>query len=435
MSSNEKTRDNMSRRAFLASTLGLAGAATLSACGVSGGTQPSATKARVVVVGGGFGGATAAKYIRQFDPNIAVTMIDAQANHMTCPFSNLVLAGDKSMADITQTFDALRSQHGVKVVQGLVVAVDGVGRKVTLADGQSFAYDRLVLSPGIDFKYESIDGFTPEVAATRMPHAWQAGAQTLLLRRQLEAMPDGGVFVMSSPPNPFRCPPGPYERASLVASYFKKHKPKSKVLILDAKPDFSKQGLFEAGWKSEYPGMIEWVSKDMGGAVVGVDPAGMMVMADERHKASVANIIAPQKAGKIAFVAGLTDKTGWCPVDQKTYESSLVPAIHVVGDAAIAGPLPKSGYSANSEAKVCAAAIVALVNGRAVPEPSWVNTCYSLIAPDYGISVAAVYRLEAGKTVAVKGAGGISPADGNKRLEAVYAQGWYDAIVQDIWQS
>jgi sulfide dehydrogenase [flavocytochrome c] flavoprotein subunit len=435
MSSQKKTLDNAGRRAFLAASLGLAGAAALSACGTTGGANPSAAKARVVVVGGGFGGATAAKYIRQFDPNIAVTMIDAQANHITCPFSNLVIAGDKTMADITQTFDALRTQHGVNVVQGMVVAIDGVARKVTLADGQTFAYDRLVLSPGIDFKYEAIAGLTPEVAATRMPHAWQAGAQTTLLQRQLEAMPDGGVFVMASPPNPYRCPPGPYERASLVASYFKKHKPKSKVLILDAKPAFSKQGLFQAGWKSEYPGMIEWVSKDLGGEVTSVDPSTMTVIAEGRHQASVANIIPPQKAGKIAFVAGLTDKTGWCPVDQKTYESTLIPAIHVIGDASIAGPLPKSGYSANSEAKVCAAAIVALVNSRAVPEPSWVNTCYSLVAPDYGISVASVYKLEAGKTVEVKGAGGISPADGNKRLEAVYAQGWYDAITQDIWQS
>ncbi len=435
MSSQKKTLDNAGRRAFLTASLGLAGAATLSACSMTGGTNPTAAKARVVVVGGGFGGATAAKYIRQFDPNIAVTMIDAQANHITCPFSNLVIAGDKTMADITQTFDALRTQHGVNVVQGMVVAIDGGARKVTLADGQTFAYDRLVLSPGIDFKYEAIAGLTPEVAATRMPHAWQAGAQTTLLRRQLEAMPDGGVFVMASPPNPFRCPPGPYERASLVASYFKKHKPKSKVLILDAKPAFSKQGLFQAGWKSEYPGMIEWVSKDLGGEVTAVDPSTMTVIAEERHQASVANIIPPQKAGKIAFVAGLTDKTGWCPVDQKTYESTLIKDIHVIGDASIAGPLPKSGYSANSEAKVCAAAIVALVNGRTVPEPSWVNTCYSLVAPDYGISVAAVYKLEAGKTVEVKGAGGISPADGNKRLEAVYAQGWYDAITQDIWQS
>lgn len=424
---------NMNRRNFLKASLGVAGAATLSACGMS--RQARGTSAQVVVVGGGFGGATAAKYIRQFDSSIAVTLIDAQANHVTCPFSNLVLAGDKSMADITMTFDALRNKHGVTVVQGWVTEIDGVGKKVKLSDGQSFAYDRLVLSPGIDFKYEAIEGYSAEVAASSMPHAWQAGAQTTLLRQQLEVMPNGGVFIMSSPPNPFRCPPGPYERASLVASYFKKHKPKSKVLILDAKNDFAKKGLFEAGWTAEYPGMIEWVSADLGGAVTGVDPARMTVMAGDKHQGSVVNIIPPQKAGKIAFAAGLTDKTGWCPVNQKTYESSLIPGVHVVGDSSIAGPLPKSGYSANSEAKVCAAAVVALINDKSVPEPSWVNTCYSLVAPDYGISVAGVYALENGKTIAVKGSGGVSPKDGNKKLEAIYAQGWYDSITQDIWKS
>ena len=424
---------SMNRRNFLKASLGVAGVATLSACGMS--QQARGKTAQVVVIGGGFGGATAAKYIRQFDPSIAVTLIDAQANHVTCPFSNLVLAGDKSMADITMTFDALRQRHGVKVVQGLVVEIDGAGKKVKLADGQVLAYDRLVLSPGIDFKYETIAGYSAEVAATRMPHAWQAGPQTTLLRQQLEAMPDGGVFIMSAPANPFRCPPDPYERASLVASYFKKHKPKSKVLILDAKNDFAKKGLFEAGWQSEYPGMIEWVSMDLGGTVTAVDPATMTVTAGGQHKGSVVNIIPAQKAGKIAFTAGLTDKTGWCPVDQKTYESTVTPGIHVIGDASIAGPLPKSGYSANSEAKVCAAAIVALIQGKPVPEPTWVNTCYSLVAPDYGISVAAVYALENGKTIAVKGAGGVSPKDGNKKLEAIYAQGWYDAITQDIWKS
>lgn len=425
----------MNRRRFLKTSLGAAGVATLSACGMAGGPQAKGSKARVVVIGGGFGGATAAKYIRQFDPTISVTLIDAHAQHVTCPFSNLVLAGDKTMADITMNFDALRQQHGVDVVQGMVTEIDGVSKTVKLADGRSVAYDRLVVSPGIDFKYDAIDGYSAEVAANQMPHAWQAGEQTELLRRQLEAMPDGGMFVMSAPANPFRCPPGPYERASLVASYFKRHKPKSKILILDAKNNFAKQGLFQAGWQSEYPGMIEWVGMDLGGTVEAVDASTMTVTAAERHKGDVVNIIPPQKAGKIAFTAGLTDESGWCPVNQQTYESLRVAGIHVIGDAAIAGPLPKSGYSANSEAKVCAAAIAALINGRSVPAPSWVNTCYSLVAPDYGISVAAVYKLENGKTVAVKGAGGVSPKDGNKRLEAVYAQGWYDAITQDIWKS
>lgn len=424
---------SMNRRNFLIATLGAAGAVTLSSYGLT--ARAKGASARVVVIGGGFGGATAAKYIRQFDPSVAVTLIDAKADHVTCPFSNLVIAGDKSISDITMNFNDLRNKHDVTVIQGMVTEIDGTGKEVKLADGKTIAYDRLVVSPGIDFRYDRIEGYSPKVASTVMPHAWQAGEQTLLLRKQLEAMPNGGVFLMSAPPNPFRCPPGPYERASLVANYFKKHKPKSKVLILDAKNKFAKKGLFEAGWEREYPGMIEWVSQNMGGEVKSVDPKAMTVTAADTHHGNVINVIPPQKAGKIAFVAGLTDDSGWCPVNQKTYESTIIPNVHVIGDSAIASPLPKSGFAANSEAKVCAAAVVALLNGRAVPEPTWVNTCYSLVAPDYGISVAAVYQFKDGKTVSVKGAGGVSPADNNKHLEALYAQGWYDSITQDIWKS
>jgi len=419
------------RRSFLK----FAGAATVAGLLPTWiGKASAASKAHVVVIGGGFGGATAAKYIRLFDPGVQVTLIDANAQHITCPFSNLVLAGELGLNDITMRFDQLAKRHDVRIVKGLVTQIESDRKQVVLADGQRIDWDRLVVSPGIDFRYDAIEGLDAQVANTTMPHAWQAGAQTTLLRQQLEAMPDGGTFILASPPNPFRCPPGPYERASLVAYYLKQHKPRSKLLILDAKSKFAKQALFETGWQKEYPGMIEWVGAEFGGTVSAVDPKTGTVIADgQRHKAAVANVIPPQKAGAIAFAADLTDDSGWCPVNPRTYESTRHPGIHVIGDAAIAGPLPKSGFAANSEGKVCAAAIVALLNEQPVPAPSWVNTCYSLVAPDYGISVAAVYRMEADKTVAT--AGGVSPMGGNTQAEAAYARGWYTSITQDIWGS
>jgi sulfide dehydrogenase [flavocytochrome c] flavoprotein subunit len=257
------------------------------------------------------------------------------------------------------------------------------------------------------------------------------------LRKQLEEMADGGNVIIVAPPNPFRCPPGPYERAAQIAQYLKANKPKSKVIILDAKDAFSKQPLFQAGWEKFYPGMIEWVSSANDGKVHKVDPKTLTVYTEfEEHKGAVVNVIPPQQAGAIAKKAGLTDDSGWCPVNQKTFESTLHKDVYVVGDACIAGDMPKSGYSANSQAKVCASAIVAALGGKEAPEPSYVNTCYSLIAPEYGISVAAVYRLEEGKIVSVKGSGGVSPAqasDAQRKLEAEYAHAWFKNVTTDIF--
>ena len=323
-----------------------AGAATL-ALGYATSTR-AANGPRVVVVGGGFGGATCAKYLKRADQNIQVTLVEPNTKFVTCPFSNYVIGGMRKIESITQSYDALRTKHGVNVVHDTVTAIDATGKKVTLKSGKTLPYDRLVVSPGIDFKWTAIAGYS-EQAASVMPHAWKAGAQTTLLQQKLAAMKDGGLVVMVAPPNPFRCPPGPYERASIIAHYLKTHKPKSKIIILDPKDAFSKQGLFMAGWEKLYPGMIEWVPGAKGGEVVSVNTKTMVVEGKlDKYKAAVVNVIPPQTAGTIALKSGLADDKGWCPVDPKTFESKLHPGIHVIGDAAIAGALPKSGFAANS---------------------------------------------------------------------------------------
>ncbi|UCH53783.1 MAG: FAD-dependent oxidoreductase [Pseudomonadota bacterium] len=424
---------NFSRRSFI-KIAGAAGAATALGS-LAYAPRARAAGGHVVVIGGGFGGASCAKYLRRADSGIKVTLIEKQKEFITCPFSNLVLGGLKQMDDITHKFDTLQKKYGVDVVHDTVTEIDPAGKSVKLKSGKSIKYDRLVVSPGISLKWGSIEGYD-EKAAEIMPHAWKAGAQTVLLRKQLEAMKDGGVVVMASPPNPFRCPPGPYERASMIAHYLKKHKPKSKILILDAKDKFSKQGLFQAGWQQHYPGMIEWVAGAKGGVVKAVDTKKMIVDALDKHKADVANVIPAQAAGKIAIKAGLADDKGWCPVDPKTFESQKHPGIHVIGDASIAGAMPKSGFAASSQGKICAAAIVAMMRGKTIADVSYVNTCYSIVAPKHGISVAAVYRVTDKGIVAVQGAGGVSPADAPaafREEEYKYTYGWYDSITADIW--
>jgi sulfide dehydrogenase [flavocytochrome c] flavoprotein chain len=401
-------------------------------------TPAMRAKPHVVVVGGGFGGATSAKYLRRFDPAMEVTLIEANPQFHTCPVSNWVIGGLRQMDDIAVGYDALRDQHGVKVVHDTVTAIDPAARRITLQGGDRLTYDRLVISPGIDMRWGEIEGYD-QAAAEVMPHAWKAGPQTALLRRQLEAMPDGGTVIITAPADPYRCPPGPYERASLIAHYLKAHKPRSKILILDTKEAFSKQGLFVDGWEALYPGMIEWVPGTEGGRVESVDTRTMTVYTQGglvSHEGAVINLIPPQRAAEIAHLAGLVNEAGWCPVDQETFESSLQPGIHVIGDAAIAGAMPKSAHSANNQGKMTAAAIVAALQETTVPSPSHVNTCYSLLSPDYGISIAAVYRLKDGAIAGVEGAGGVSPRDAGleqRRLEALYAAGWYDSIRQDSW--
>jgi sulfide dehydrogenase [flavocytochrome c] flavoprotein subunit len=431
-------------RRELIKLMGAAGAAGAAGLGVGcagveeeGSAAKTAAKPRVVVIGGGFGGATAAKYVRKMDPNIEVTLVEREGRYATCPFSNTVLAGIHDMDFITHGYAALSERHGVNVVHADATGIDPVGHKVTLEDGSTLDYDRLVVSPGIDFEWGAIEGYD-EAASHRMPHAWKAGPQTVALRRQLEAMLDGGVVVIAPPANPFRCPPGPYERASLIAHYLTAQKPRSKILILDAKDKFSKQPLFTQGWEALYPGMIEWRSRANDGRVRAVDPDAMTVMTEfDEVQADVINVIPPQKAGRIAHVAGLVDTSGWCPVDQKTFESTLHEDVHVLGDACIAGKMPKSGYAASSQAKVAAAAVVDYLNGREPGEPSYINTCYSLVGPQYGISVAMVYRLGSeGSIVGVPGAGGVTPKDADQAthiMEASYAENWYRNMVYDMF--
>lgn len=414
--------------------LKLIGAASLA--GAAGMPAFAQAQGRIVVVGGGFGGATCARYLRRLAPGLNVMLIEPSETFVTCPFSNTVLGGLNPIEYITHGYDGLRD-IGVNVVQDRVEAIDAERRSLRLAGGDTVGYDRLVLSPGIDFKWNAIEGYD-EATAQVMPHAWKAGHQTTLLRRQLEDMPDGGVFVMSIPANPFRCPPGPYERASLIAHYFKTEKPRSKIILLDAKDTFSKQGLFLEGWSELYGDLIEWVPFAQIGNLIRVDPDTKTLYGEfGEHRADVANVIPPHRAATIVDTADLTGGGDWCTVDQATFESTVVQGIHVLGDATIAGAMPKSGFSASNQAKVCAHAIASLQSGMEAPTPSFINTCYSLVAPDYGISVAATYRIGGDGTIEpIKGAGGVSPTGASadfRRSEAENAIGWYASITRDTF--
>ena len=414
--------------------LRLAGAAALASAFPKRGFGQ--VRGSVVVVGGGFGGATCARYLRRLSPELDVTLVEREEAFTTCPFSNTVIGGLRELDSVTHGFEGLQG-HGVRVLHGEVTAIEPQKQTVRLAGGDSLSYDRLVVAPGIDFKWNAISGYD-EAAAARMPHAWKAGPQTDLLRRQLEAMENGGVVVMAVPANPFRCPPGPYERASLIANYLHRYKPRSKVLILDAKDAFSKEPLFREGWSRLYPGLVEWVGFSDGGNVIATDPAEMVVRTDfESFKADVANIIPPQRCARMLDTADLAAGGDWCEVNPRTFESAVVPGVHLLGDSILAGAMPKSGFSANSQAKVCARAIVALLGGEEPPEPILLNTCYSLLSEDYGISVAAVYRLnESGAIAPVPGSGGVSPSDASlefRQAEAEYAQGWYVSITADMF--
>jgi NADPH-dependent 2,4-dienoyl-CoA reductase/sulfur reductase-like enzyme len=424
------TPRRVTRRAFLASSAGAAAGALVAA--------PALAQAapRVVVVGGGFAGATVARTLKRADPRIAVTLVEASRTFTACPFSNLVIGGLRALKSQQFGYDKVAAD-GIQVVFATATGVDPGKRTVATDAGSSLAYDRLVLAPGIDLRWDGLPGYD-EAAAERMPHAWKAGVQTLLLRRQLEAMEDGGVVVMAAPANPFRCPPGPYERASLIAHYLKTRKPKSKLIVLDAKDQFSKQRLFQGAWKELYPDHLEWVGLSQGGKVTAVEPAAMTLVTDfGRHRAAVANVIPPQKAGRIAAIAGVADRTGWCPVDPVTFESRLVPGIHLMGDAIIAGGMPKSAFSANAQAKACADALARLLAGQPPAEPRLINTCYSVVGPGYGITVAGVYRPLNGVLTEVPGSGGVSPGDAPRSFraqEALFAEGWFNAITGEVFR-
>jgi NADPH-dependent 2,4-dienoyl-CoA reductase/sulfur reductase-like enzyme len=389
--------------------------------------------ARVVVVGGGFAGATCARDLRR--AGVEVTLAEPNPTYTACPMSNAVIAGLRDLSLQRFGYDALR-REGIAVLHQPAVEVDAAGRRVVLGDGTALGYDRLVLAPGIELRFDALPGYD-EAAAESMPHAWQAGAQTQLLRERLDAMADGGLVVMAVPASPYRCPPGPYERASLIAHYLKTRKPRSKLLVLDAKDSFSKQKLFQAAWRELYPGLLEWVPLSEGGAVTAVDPvSGTLVTDFESYAAAVANVIPPQRAGRIARLAGAADRTGWCPIDPVSFESSLLPGVHVIGDAAIAGAMPKSAFAANAQAKACAAAVVELLEGRAPLRPKLINTCYSLIAPGYGISVAGVYAPADGLLAEVPGSGGTSPLEAtleDRAREAVYAEDWFVTATREVF--
>ncbi|RXG95485.1 NAD(P)/FAD-dependent oxidoreductase [Bradyrhizobium zhanjiangense] len=389
---------------------------------------------RIVVVGGGFGGATCARALKRADAKLQITLIEPNRTFISCPFSNEVIAGLRDMEAQQFGYDKLAAE-GISVVAQAATTIDTQKRSVTAADGEAFGYDRLVLSPGIDFHVEALPGYD-DAASEKMPHAWKAGPQTLLLRRQLEAMADGGTVAIAIPANPSRCPPAPYERASLIAHYLKTTKPRSKVLILDAKDAFSQQRLFERAWKELYGDMIERVALSQGGRVTSVDAASKTIVTEfGNYTPDVANVIPPQRAGRIAEIAGAADATGWCPIDPVTFESKLVKDIHVIGDACLGGGIPKSASAASAQGKACAAAIIALLAGRTPEAPRLTGVCYTTVAPGYGFSLAGNYQPKGDIFAEVEG-GATSPVDAPRELrtrEAAEAEHWFQTITADCF--
>jgi NADPH-dependent 2,4-dienoyl-CoA reductase/sulfur reductase-like enzyme len=415
----------LTRRSLLAA---LGGTAALSLAGCATTSKPVA---RVVVIGGGFGGATAAKYIRLWAPEIEVVLVEREAAFVSCPLSNLVLGGSQRIEDLTTGYGALQKKYGVRVVHDEATAIDAEKREVRLARGDVLKYDRLIVSPGVHFQYDKVPGLESADAQARVLHAWKAGPQTVALRQQLEALPNGGVYALHIPKAPYRCPPGPYERAAQVAWYFKNHKPRSKVLVLDANPDIvSKKGLFLKAWNERYPGIVEYRPNS---ELVSVDAVTNTIeLQFAKEQVGVLNVVPPQQAGKIAQAAGLINTNNrWCAVDFRSFESTAVPGIHVLGDATFSAPgMPKSGFMANNHAKVAADAVIALLTGRAVnPEPILANTCYSFVSDTDVVHVASVHKYdkEQKTLIAVPGAGGLSSVA--NELEGQYAKAW----ARNIW--
>lgn len=394
-----------------------------------------AAKPRVVVIGGGAGGATVARYLAKDSKGaIDVTLIEPTKRYYTCFFSNLYLGGFRNFESIGHDYSKLATEYGIGVIHDWATGVDREKKTVTLASGATVPYDKLVVAPGIDLKYESVPGYSA-AASGRIPHAWKSGTQIQLLKAQVEGMKKGGTYLMVAPPNPFRCPPGPYERISMVAHVLKQKNPTAKIIILDPKEKFSKQGLFQAGWEKHYPGMIEWIPKSINGGLKSVDVDKMEFVTDlDTFKADVANIIPAQKAGRIAEIAGLTNDSGWCPIKPATMQSAKDDNVYVVGDSSVASAMPKSGFAANSQAKSAAMHIRGELTGSKVFPARYANTCWSLIAPDDGVKVGARYKagdakIEPTNTFISKNG---ESADLRKQTyeESV---GWYDGITSDIF--
>ncbi len=420
---------DLNRRTFLsAATIGL-GATAL---------PPSAfsqSQARIVIIGGGFGGASASRTLKTLLPNASITLVEASSKYTACPFSNLVIGAGRNLDQQEFGYDALMAS-GITFVRDRALDVDPIAKSVTLASDTVLSYDKLILSPGVDLRWGAIEGYM-QAAAEVLPHAWKAGVQTTLLRQQLEALEDGENVIMTVPPAPYRCPPGPYERASMIAHYLKAQKPRSKLIVLDAKDQFSKMALFQEAWAEHYPDHLEWRGALDDGRVSRVDPATRSVSTDfDEISGGVINVIPPQKAGMIADRAGVADATGWCPIDPLSFESRLQSDIHVIGDATIAAPMPKSAFSANLQAKVCAFAIARMLSDLS-PEPTVLaNTCYSYTTPDEAISIAGVYTNADGQLQSISGAGGVSPlaADKSTRAaEAAQAAHWFDTITAEAF--
>jgi NADPH-dependent 2,4-dienoyl-CoA reductase/sulfur reductase-like enzyme len=393
-------------------------------------------KPRVVVVGGGAGGATVAKYVAKESAGaIDVTLVEDSDTFTTCFFSNLYLGGFRDLPSITHSYDQLQSAYGINKVTGMATAVDRAAKTVTVADGSTIAYDRLVLSPGIDLIFDSVPGYSEE-AAQIAPHAWQAGAQTELLKAKLDALTDGENIVMVAPPNPYRCPPGPYERVSMMAHILKsKGFQNSKIFVIDMKDTFSKQGLFEEGWANHYPGMVEWYGPAVHGGVKSVDVEAGAVETDfDTFSGALLNIIPAQRAGAIAIAAGVADEKGWCPIDANSMRSTMDEAIYVIGDASIAGEMPKSGFAANSQAKVAAMNVRGDLTASDVFPARYSNTCWSLIETDDGVKVGAQYEPQEGKITALESFVSATGEDAALR-KATYEEslGWYSGIVADIF--
>ncbi|QAB15827.1 NAD(P)/FAD-dependent oxidoreductase [Hydrogenovibrio thermophilus] len=420
------------------------GAAAVAGTGIFGASNKAYAKSapHVVVLGGGVGGSTFSKYLRFADPDVKITIIEQYPEYITCLRSNDVIVGMHTLDDLTFNLNTIKSKYNVNVVIDKVVGADFDKKTVRTEKGHSFQYDKLVVSPGIDFKFEDYEGYNAELAAGDFPHAYKAGPQTLKLRDQLFGMRKGGVAIIAPPQNPFRCPPGPYERASFFAEHFKNFNPTAKLIVLDPKERFTKDVPFKKAWERLYGyktdnALLEWIPGSDGGKVVGLDAKNKTVLTEfGEYKADVINIIPNQRAGKLAQKLGLTDRSGWCPIDRNSFESTIHKEVYVLGDSSIADAMPKSGYSANSQAKVCAQAVADTLKGNQLQKAIYSNVCYSLAGQNYGVSIAAIYEVRDGLIQPKGKSAGVSPITDKPAqpiLEAVYQKNWQREFVKDVF--
>jgi sulfide dehydrogenase [flavocytochrome c] flavoprotein chain len=420
---------NRERRTFLKWIPALAGMGSLSIGALAQGRGSP----RIVVIGGGFSGINFARALKRLLPAIEIVVIERQAEYTRCPGSNRVIAGFAPMASLTHRAAPTLIKEGIRWIQSSIQRIDTVQRRLQLEHGETLFYDRLVLAPGIDFQWDKVRGVS-EHQSLDVPHAWRAGVQTVRLRDQIKAIPPGGVFMMTVPGNPYRCPPGPYERASLIAASLKRNNPRAKIIILDAKSKFSKEKGFKSAWASLYPGMIDWISLETEGEIDHIDPTTRTVQtAFHRYQADVLSVIPPQRAGSLAAQADLADETLWCPVNSMNFESTRVKGIHVIGDAASYGSIPKSAFAAQTEARACALSVALELGGLPLPNPRLINHCYSLIAEEKAISITGIYGPKSlGGAVETFGVMESTPeADHEKEYQET--MDWFDLLVRSTF--